>query len=79
MEINKKILVGYCIGVASIIAMTGVALHKITKRRDDNNLNTLFKLINITDDAQNISIEKCNERIDKLNERVDSLEKSNKK
>ena len=80
MEINKIILVGYCTGVASVIAMTGVALHKIVNRhKEDTCLNASLKVSTIRDDTQDILINDCNERIKELNKRVDSLEKSNKK
>lgn len=79
MEINKIISISCGAAAAGIIAVTGVLLYKNKKEKEKADLNTILKLLTMTDDVQNMALDACNKRITKLNERIDSLEKSNKK
>ena len=79
MEINKIISISCGAAVSGVMAVTGALLYKNKKKKEKDDLNTILKLLSMTDDVQNIALEACNKRITKLNERIDSLEKSNKK
>ena len=79
MEINKIISISCGTAAAGIMAVTGVLLYKIEKKKEKDDLNTIFKLLEIREDFHDMALDACTKRISKLNERVDSLEKSNKK